>query len=342
MIAIKCVVWDLDYTLWEGILVEDTDVVLKPGAREVIETLDHRGILQSIASRNDHDRAIKKLKDLGLEEYFLFPQIGWGAKPQSVETIAREINVGLDTFAFVDDDPFEQEQMKVCLPQVRVFDADDMGQLLAMPAFNPPHVTAESSQRRKMYLSEMKRQKAEESFSGPTPAFLATLNMELTLGPAREGDLQRAEELTVRTHQLNTTGRTYSAAELDGFRHSDRHLLLVADLRDRFGSYGKIGLVLVEIEGVVWTLKLFLMSCRVMSRGVGTIILNHLMARARDEGARLRAEFLPTDVNRMMYVTLKFAGFKEKETEGEVKILETNLSRIQPCPPFVALITDPA
>src|SRR5947199_5602317 len=95
---IKCVVWDLDHTLWDGILLEDGDVSLKPGVVTIIKALDARGILHSIASRNDQTTAEQKLQQFGLYEYFLFPQINWNAKSASLQEIAKELNLGLDTF----------------------------------------------------------------------------------------------------------------------------------------------------------------------------------------------------------------------------------------------------
>ena len=116
-------------------------------------------------------------------------------------------------------------------------------------------------------MSDERRQEAEREFTGTNEEFLAKLEMDFTISPVDDDDLKRAEELTVRTHQLNTTGYTYSYDELDELRHSPDHLLLIAGLDDIFGSYGKIGLGVVELGSEAWTIKLLLMSCRVISRG---------------------------------------------------------------------------
>src|SRR5690606_34437348 len=97
---IKCVVWDLDNTLWDGILLEDAQVTPRPHVVEHIRRLDRMGVLHSIASKNDPDTALAKLRELGLEELFLYPQIGWNAKSDSVRHIAKALNLGLDAFAF--------------------------------------------------------------------------------------------------------------------------------------------------------------------------------------------------------------------------------------------------
>ena len=164
--------------------------------------------------------------------------------------------------------------------------------------------------------------------------------MEFIIGQAMEEDLQRAEELTERTNQLNTTGQTFGYEELKGFIHSDDHMLLISELKDKYGSYGKIGLALIELNEEHWNLKLFLMSCRVMARGAGTVFLSHIMNEAKSAGKLLRANFKKTDRNRMMFVTFKFANFKVIETdENDLLTLENDLSFIQKIPPYIQVVT---
>jgi FkbH-like protein len=336
-VTIKCVVWDLDDTVWDGILLEDPDVRLRPHVVEILRTLDGRGILHSIASRNDHDTALAKLREFGIDEYFLYPQINWNSKAASISQIAKDINIGLDTIAFVDDQPFEREEVAFSHDKVLCLDSALLDDLLDRAEFNPRFITDDSQQRRRMYMADIRRNREEEEFVGPQEEFLATLGMVFTIAPCREDDLQRAEELTVRTNQLNTTGYTYSYEELDELRKSLRHKLLVSSLEDRHGTYGKIGLTLIEMDPEVWNVKLLLMSCRVMSKGVGMIMIHHVLRMAKQAGVRLRAEFVSNDRNRQMLITYKFAGFKEAGREGNVILFENNYSAIQPPPPYVDL-----
>ncbi len=335
--SIKCVVWDLDHTLWDGILLENEDVELHENVAEIIKTLDSRGILQSIASKNDYQTALAKLKHFGLAEYFLYPQINWNAKSSSVREIARSINIGLDTLAFIDDQPFELDEVAHEVPEVLCIDASMRDTLLSLPEMMPRFLTEDSQSRRLMYLSDIERNEAEKSFTGPNEDFLKSLDMVFTIAPASQDDLQRTEELTARTHQLNTTGYTYSYEDLNKFRLSDRYKLFITGLDDKYGNYGKIGVALVECREDVWVVKLLLMSCRVMSRGVGTIMMNFLMRLAREAGVCLHAEFIPNEKNRMMLITYKFAGFKELEKRGNLVIFEGDLSRIQPFPTYVTV-----
>jgi FkbH-like protein len=334
---IKCVVWDLDHTVWSGILLEGDQLALRPGVREAIEAFDQRGILQSIASRNESGPAWEQLKRFGLDHFFLHPQINWDAKSESVKHIAERLNLGVDTFAFVDDQAFERDEVRFSLPEVRTYDAAEIARLMADPDFTPRVVTDDARRRREMYQADLVRQEAETSFKGPNDAFLATLDMEFSFGPAEAEDLARVEELVVRTNQLNTTGRVYSHEELAELRVSPEHTLLVADLTDKHGPYGKIGVVLLHRTIETWTIKLLLMSCRVMSRGVGGALITLLRQQAREAGVRLLAEFRSTDRNRMMYITYKFAGFSEvSEAEGNA-LMEADPTSIPELPSYLRI-----
>lgn len=334
--SIKCVVWDLDNTVWAGTLLEGGVSGLRPGVVEAMRALDQRGILQSVASKNDHAAAMAQLDAYGIAEYFLYPQIHWGAKSESLARIAKDLNIGIDTFAFIDDQPFERDEVAFAQPAVLCIDAEEIAAMLDRPEFNPRFVTEDSARRRAMYQADIVRKQVEEHFEGPQDAFLASLEMRLVIAPAREEDLKRAEELTLRTNQLNTTGYTYSYDELDFFRSSPDHLLLIAGLDDKHGPYGKIGLVLIERQDGAWMVKLLLMSCRVMARGVGTVLINHIRNEARRHGVRLLAEMLPNERNRMMYMTYKFNHFRELEKRDDgLVIFENDLSTVHAFPTYM-------
>jgi FkbH-like protein len=332
---IKLIVWDLDETLWHGTLTEDGPVCLRENVVEVIHAIDRRGILQSIASKNNYNQAMDQLRRFGLAQYFLYPQINWSSKAASLKTIASSINIGLDAMAFIDDQEFERDEVAFSLPEVSCIAPAELENLLDRPDMKPRLITKDSRLRRLRYISDLERKKAEEAFVGSQEEFLATLKMYLRIGPAELEDLNRAEELTLRTNQLNTTGYPYSYEELNEFRQSDRHRLLVASLTDKYGHYGKIGLALIECAAAQWTIKLLLVSCRVMSKGVGTILINYIMKLAKEAKVRLRAEFAPNGRNRMMYISYKFANFYEVARRGDLIIFENDLSRILDFPPYM-------
>ncbi len=335
---VKCVIWDLDNTIWAGTLMESESVRLQPGIREILEELDARGILNSIASKNNFEDAMAQLKAFELDPYFLYPEIHWNPKSDSIEHIQQHLNIGMDTLLFVDDQPFERDEVADSHPEVETFDAAEYQQLLSLERLNPRFITQDSQRRRLMYLEEISRTVEEEEFKGPKEAFLASLNMKFVITEAVEEDLKRAEELTVRTNQLNATGRTYAYEELREFMHSPHHMLLVCELTDRYGTYGKIGLALIEKSEAYWYLKLLLMSCRVMSRSVGSVLLAYIMQETKADGKKLRADFKQTDRNKRMYAAYRFANFKEVSNDGAGNIvMENDLSMIPRFPHYIDL-----
>lgn len=337
--TIKLVVWDLDNTIWDGVLLEE-EVSPRQDALTTIEALDRRGILQSIASRNDYDTAVAALRDRGILDYFLVPQIHWGAKSKSIKTIAETVNLGVDSFAFIDDDAFERAEVASAHPHVLCLDSKaPLQPLLDLPRFNPPFLTADAGRRRIMYQEDLARQDAEQSYEGPAEDFLATLGMKLSITRATDSDLKRVHELTERTNQLNSTGKSYSYEELKALTRSPDHLLLVAELTDRFGSYGQIGLVLCHCTAGAWTLKLLIVSCRVMSRGIGAVLLQDVMRTARQAGVAFFAEFRDTGRNRAMNVTYRFAGFQQAEQDGDFTLFSHPLTAIPEPPDYIHMST---
>ncbi|MBT2415506.1 HAD-IIIC family phosphatase [Streptomyces sp. ISL-12] len=306
---VKCLVWDLDNTLWNGTLLEDGEVTLLPGVLETVRELDSRGILQSVSSKNDHDLAWRRLEELGIAEYFVLPMIGWGPKSQSVKGIAERLNFALGTIAFIDDGPAERAEVTFHLPDVRCYDASQAGELTALPEFSPERVTVDSRRRRQMYRAGFERDARRAEFTGPDEEFLRSLDLVMRIGRAGEEELSRVEELTLRTSQMNATGVHYSDTALRALLADDHHEVLVTTLVDRFGPHGAVGIILLEKHPAVWRLKLLATSCRVVSFGAGTVLLNWLESEAARAGVHLTADFRRTDRNRMMEIAYRFAGF---------------------------------
>ncbi|HCC36023.1 MAG TPA: hypothetical protein DEQ02_10535 [Ruminococcaceae bacterium] len=334
---IKCVVWDLDETVWRGILSEGDDVKLRPKVPDIMRGLDERGILQSVCSKNDFDQAWSKLDEMGLSYLFIYPQISWNPKSMGVKEIAKLINIAQDAIAFVDDQEFELAEVGGECPNVMCINSADLDGFLEMDEMNPRFITEDSTRRRLLYQDDIKRGKIEDSFVGTKDEFLRTLDMKLTISLAVEGDLKRAEELTVRTHQLNSTGDVYSYEQLRELIGSQTYEVLIVQLDDKYGTYGKIGLALIEKDGIRWELKLLLMSCRVISRGVGGVILSYLVNKAISNGAELFARFVPSDRNRIMYISYKFGGFREDGKKGDCIILKADTSKLRVLPDYIAI-----
>lgn len=307
----KCVIWDLDNTLWDGVCIEG-EVRVRPGVRHAIEELDRRGILHSIASRSVQEVALAVLKQCNLDGFFVIPKINWLPKPTNIITISKDLGVSLDAIAFIDDDRFEREQVSFMLPDVMTIEAQRAEELPLMPPFIPSEITTEAGYRRQLYKDEQKRKNAESTFPN-RESFLNSCHIRLGLRSLTEKDIPRVLELMSRTHQLNTTGQVLSREELLKVFHgeSGQTAAVVADLMDRFGNYGTIGVALAERGPTSWTLRYLAVSCRVLGRGIERAFLASLLSWARKLGFKqVRAVFRDTGKNREMRVLYQMMGFR--------------------------------
>lgn len=337
---VKCVVWDLDNTIWEGIVLEGVDVKLKEGIAEILETLDRRGILLSVSSKNVYEVAMKKLKEFKIDHYFLYPQINWNAKSSSILEIKNALNIGMDTIVFIDDQGNERDEVVFMHPEVETIDARHYKQLIHLPRLNPKIITDDSARRRAMYIAQQERQDSEKAYIGPRTDFLNTLNATFTISLATIDDLQRAEELTIRTNQLNSTGIQYSYEELLELMNSQNHKLWICGCKDKYGDYGKIGLALVEVKDDTWIIKLILMSCRTVFLGTGSILLCYIINKAKAAEKKLQAHFRRTNSNRQMLLTYQFANFLEKSRLGETIVFENDFKGSHDYPTYLKVIEE--
>jgi methoxymalonate biosynthesis protein len=338
--TVKCLVWDLDQTLWRGVLIEDGEVRLADAVRDVVVELDSRGILQSIASRNSHDHAWRRLEKLGIAKYFVLPRIGWGRKSDAVRQIADRLGFAPSAVAFIDDQPAERAEVAYHLPEVRCYPAEAAPSLPNLPEFAPRKVTVDARRRRKMYQAALRREAEHtESAGGGDEDFLDSLDLVMRIGRAGEEDLPRVEELTLRTSQMNATGVHYPLPALRSLLGDPRHEVLVTTLADRFGSHGAVGVVLLDRHESVWHLELLATSCRVVSFGVGVVLLNWLTDQAARAGVHLIADFRGTDRNRLMEIAYRFAGLDDSpcRCRGELQPPADGVRRLHLTPSRHAL-----
>jgi len=295
--AIKVVVWDLDNTLWSGTLIENgiDNITLKDGIANIIQTLDQRGIINSIASKNDEDLALRAVHKFGLSEYFIFPKIGWEPKSVAVREIILDFDVGEDTIAFIDDQPFERDEVQSTLPRVRTYDADGYKNFLSLPEFNPT-VSSESASRRQFYAKQMERKKAQSGFSGEYFDFLKSCEINLTICSASLPGLSRLYELTQRTNQLNFSGSRYTSDGLSQIITDPDFDSYKLACTDKFGSYGTIGFAIIEKASLTLTDMMF--SCRVQSKMVEHSFLKWLAQHyAQHPSSKLTVLYTPTERN---------------------------------------------
>ena len=314
----KLVIFDLDNTLWDGILLEG-EVAERREVADVFRTLDERGILISVASKNARSDAIAKLESLGLDRYLLHPQIGWLPKSQAVAEIVRALNIGIDSAIFVDDNPFERSEVAETHPQVEVLPDTAIPSLADHPRLQGS-VTPESRARREMYRQAVEREQAEESFGSDYLEFLRSCGIHVTIRPDRPDDVDRIAELVQRTNQLNFSGRKYGRAEIEAILRDpsrDRHVIIVSD---KFGSYGTVGFCLSSLEeradGAELAIEDFMLSCRVQGKFIEQALIAELLRRAGRPVARVRVAFAKTDRNRAAQMVLEDMGFVAGQAGG--------------------------
>jgi FkbH-like protein len=293
--------------------------------KEVVEELDRRGVLQSVASKNNQDEALAALERFGIRDYFLYPQVHWAPKSQSVATIARALNIGLDTVVFVDDQEFERREVAGALPEVRVADPTAITALLQSPAFQLP-VTDESRNRRTMYRQEEQRAAHLAAYQGDYLAFLRENRMEVRLSPLTEGNIQRVYELAQRTNQMNFSGNRYSVDELRKVADDARLDTYVIECSDRFGTYGIVGFSVVgKIEPRLLDL---MFSCRVQSKRVEHAFLSWLLRKHRGLGqGDFLVDYRKTPKNEPSGTVFQDLGFREDGVADGVTTLRFENAR---------------
>ena len=312
---IKCLIWDLDDTLWEGTLRENPNVTISESRLALLKALDKAGILQSIASRNDCESATEKLNELGVLDYFLYPQCNYGSKAESIRTIVKKLNIGMDSIGYIDDNPFELSEAKYFLPDIFTYNADEADRLLTYPEFQSGIITGESSARREMMLLRQQREEAGQAFAGSRGNFLASCGMELTVRPARAEDAARVYELTARTNQLNSLAESVDMDLIRGYIERGNSLFTAA-LRDKFGCHGIVGACFLEAGPSAAAIQLFCVSCRVEGRGVGAAFLSEVIRFAQNQSeaiTEITCKYKPSAANRPALILLKTLGFKRNE-----------------------------
>lgn len=313
---IKCAVFDLDGTLWAGVLREDgaTGVAVQEYYLNVLEKLSARGILLAVCSKNDPAELDLLSGLLGEEVHskIVSFQLSWEPKSKALREIAEELNIGLDSLAFFDDSAFERAEVATNAPEVLVLTPDDIFSCVNRPEFQPVgEITHETLSRTVKYQQQAKRKVAERSSSMGIEDFLRSCELQLELQLPKAGEMSRVFELLQRTNQLNATLTRTSIEQLKAqFDNPEQYFMRTARLRDRFGDYGLIGFASARKDKDHWQVLDLAFSCRSAARGVEQAMLSLIAAAARSCGARsLRIRFVLGPRNHQMLAILKQSGF---------------------------------
>ncbi len=320
--SVKCVVWDLDNTLWRGTLVEDGPEGLTVDLRvaDLIAALDERGILNSIASKNSLDQVEPILRAAGLWDYFLYPQVHWGPKSVSIAAIAESLNFGRDTLVFIDDQPFERDEVAAAFPEVQTFDHNAIGTLLSGARFDVPR-TEEGRRRRQMYKEDEVRQQARHRTDADFLGFLRACNIVLTVSDLSAANIERVFELTERTNQLNYVGRRVSYSDLESLLREGALRGLVLSVADRYGEYGIVGFAMLDVRR--WTVDSFFMSCRVQRKKIDHAFFDLLRRHAvRIAGLGLSIAYKPGKRNEPSRVVLEDEMHLRWRPDGEMRLYD--------------------
>ncbi|MEO5365974.1 MAG: HAD-IIIC family phosphatase [Magnetococcus sp. WYHC-3] len=333
---VKCIVWDLDGTLWDGVLLEHAPSAARAEMVAWIRHTDHRGILHSIASKNDHEHAMSLLERLGLADLFLHPRIHWQPKSGSVQDIAAALNIGLDAMAFIDDSPFERAEVARALPEVTVLSPEAVPGLATHPRFQGSD-SSEARHRRRFYRDALARDGVRGRFGDDYQGFLASCAIKLCWEPYAPARRKRVGELAERTNQLNFSGARYDAAQLDQLLQDPECTGHVLSCRDAFGSYGVVGFAVTRRRGETLELLEFMLSCRVQGKFVEQAFFAALLVAQEPPLQRFVVHFRPSGRNRPAAEALQSMGFQARAEGG--MLLE--LPRRQPRCDFIQVLRRP-
>lgn len=328
--AKKCLILDLDNTLWGGIIGDDGVENIQIGdldqgkaftelqywARE----LERRGVILAVCSKNDEAIAkvpFEKHPDmvLTLDDIAIFVA-NWDSKVDNIIKIKSFLNIGYDSMVFVDDNPFERGVVKHHLPEITVPDlpedpADYLSYLCSLNLFETVAYTKDDSKRTAHFQQELKREVAQSSFTDEKE-FLKSLGMTCEIQSFSTYNIPRSAQLLQRSNQFNLRTIRHTEQDLQNFASSDTHVSWTFSVDDQFGSYGLISLIIGKREGEELFIDTWVMSCRVLKRGVENLALNQIVQKAKKIGLkRIRGEYIPTPKNELVRDHYRNLGFTD-------------------------------
>src|SRR5581483_10027351 len=333
--VVKALVVDLDNTLWGGVIGEDGMNGIKlgpeyPGAafqalQRAMLDLTRRGILVAICSKNNPDDAMEALNNhpgmLLRPNHFAAMRINWNDKVQNLREIAAELNIGIDSLAFMDDNPVECEQVRAALPEVTVIELPEDPLQFAVtlrecPVFERLTLSAEDQQRTTLYVEQRERSQAEQTFQSKED-FYRYLEQKAVIAPVTPASRARISQLTQKTNQFNLTTKRYTEQQISELASSPDHEVFSIRVRDRFGDHGLVGVAITRDSAEAYEIDTFLLSCRVIGRTVETALLSYVGERASARGRQQVAGwFVPTKKNAPAKEFYSQHGFQLESENG--------------------------
>jgi FkbH-like protein len=346
----KCLVLDLDNTLWGGVIGEDGLLGIQLGHESIglayrefqmaALALSQRGIILAVCSKNNPNEALTVLRNhpdtILRPEHFACMEINWHAKTENLRRIAQKLNIGLDSLVFWDDSPVEREIVSHQLPEVLVVDVPDDPSdyaihLLDLECFDTLSLTEDDSRRSQMYRQQAQRELYfEQSQSDSLEKLYSSLDIVVTISQASDFALPRIAQLTQRTNQFNFTTRRYSNSEVQALASDSNYRLYSLQLQDKFGDVGIVGAAIIRQELGYWHLENFLMSCRALGRSVEDTFLAYLVSKAKGNGTQLTGYFRPTQKNAPVLALLAKYGLEPPQHwQGEIWEFKVPISSVE-------------
>lgn len=310
MKMIKCVIWDLDNTVWDGIISESDSVVLNQNIIKIIKEFNKRGVVNSICSKNDYDIVKRKLIELNIWDMFIFPQINWDSKSFNVKRIVTSLHFKAEDVLFVDDSQFEIDEVRSGLSQINTCFPFDYEKFNSHLNGISRIKTSEVYNRLQMYKDEVKRIDAEERLHMSRVEFLNSCNIKMVISRARVADLERISELIDRSHQINSTGISIEKSKLiEMIEDENKYDVLIASVHDDYGDYGRAGL-LVANKSENYEIMLFIVSCRLMGKGISQAFLSYTINEiVGDKYKKQIFYFKRNPYNRSMVMFIRMNSF---------------------------------
>ncbi len=353
----KCLVLDLDDTLWGGVLGEDgVDGIELSGThrgdaftefQRVVKQLGSQGVLLAVVSKNDQelvDEALRSRAEMVLHaEDFVRIIANWRPKHDNLMALADALNIGVDSLVFVDDSAFECGLVRHELPRVAVVQvgrdpALHIGAVLADGWFDVRELTREDRTRPAAYRDELARKDFLDGFAS-IEDYLAELGVEVVLAPVAEPQVARTSQMTLRTNQFNLTTTRLQPAEVRALLTEPKALTLAIRSGDRFGDNGLVGAIFCHRDGDVVHVDNMLLSCRVFARGIEQACLSALLRHARATGAtEVRGTYRPTAKNGGVRDFYPRSGFRPVGDDSEALVFRHDLADIGEVPTHVRLI----
>jgi FkbH-like protein len=329
----KLLVLDLDDTMWGGIVGDVGWENLRLGGHDglgeafvdfqrAVKALSRRGIVLAIVSKNEEATALEAIRRhpemILREDDFVAWRINWRDKAQNILDIVKELNLGLQSVVFIDDNPVERARVREALPEVFVPEWPEdkhlyRSTLASLRCFDVASLTKEDAGRTALYAAERKREQLQQSV-GSIDEWLEGLGIRVLVQPLAAQNLQRTAQLLNKTNQLNLSTRRLTDNELVEWAKGPGRKLWAISVSDRFGDAGLTGIVSVEVEGHKAAIVDFVLSCRVMGRRVEAAMVHVAVDHARAAGAqRVEARYLKTSKNKPTLDFWTTSGWKVEE-----------------------------